>query len=177
MTDRYSSHPRVAILTVSDRSATDEREDLSGPATAAALTEMLGWTCAAAATVPDNHDQILSQLCHWADHDNMQLILTTGGTGFAPRDITPEATLSAIERGAPGLVEAIRAASMNITPYAMLSRAVAGIRAKCLIINLPGNPKAVREALVVLAPVLQHALDILYGGPTTELHARRPSPA
>lgn len=177
MATRDSNHPRVAILTVSDRSANAEREDLSGPVMAAALTEMLGWACAATATVSDSHDQIRAQLCHWVDYDDMQLILTTGGTGLAPRDVTPEATLSAIERGAPGLVEAIRAASLDITPYAMLSRAVAGIRAKCLIINLPGNPKAVREALAVLAPVLQHALDVLSGGPTTELHARRPSPA
>ncbi len=169
--------PRVAVLTVSDRSASGERDDLSGPALVAALTEVLGWACTAAATVPDDHAQIRAQLCRWADHEGMQLILTTGGTGFAPRDVTPEATRAAIEREAPGLMEAIRTAGQQITSYAMLSRAVAGIREKCLIINLPGNPKAVREALAVLTPVLPHALDVLAGESTPELHAHRPSPA
>ena len=169
--------PRIAILTVSDRSASGEREDRSGPALAAALTELLGWACIATATISDDLDQIKEQLCHWADHENMQLIITTGGTGFATRDVTPEATRSAIERVAPGLVEAIRAASLDITPYAMLSRAVAGIREKCLIINFPGNPKAVREAIAVLAPVLPHALDVLAEESATGIHARRPSSA
>ncbi len=172
-----SSGPRIAVLTVSDRSANGERDDLSGPALVAAIAEMLGWTCTVTATVPDDHAQIRTKICRWADREGMQLILTTGGTGFAPRDVTPEATRAAIEREAPGLMEAIRAAGQQITSYAMLSRAVAGIRKKCLIINLPGNPKAVREALAVLAPVLPHALDVLAGESTPELHAYRPSPA
>ena len=170
-----SDGPRVAILTVSDRSARGEREDRSGPVLAATLTKILGWSCTATATVSDDRQQIRQQLCHWADHEGIQLILTTGGTGFAPRDVTPEATRSAIERQAPGLVEAIRASSQHITPYAMLSRAVAGIREKCLIINLPGNPKAVREAVTVLAPVLPHALDVLTGESTDALHGQMQS--
>ena len=169
--------PRAAILTISDRSASGQREDRSGPALTAALTEMLGWPCIAKATVPDDRDQIYAQICHWADHERIQLILTTGGTGFAHRDVTPEATKSAIDREAPGLVEAIRTVSHSITPYAMLSRAVAGIRANCLIINLPGNPKAVREAFTVLAPVLPHALDVLAGASTAEHHNRLSSSA
>ncbi|HJO33004.1 MAG: MogA/MoaB family molybdenum cofactor biosynthesis protein [Anaerolineales bacterium] len=171
------SGPRVAILTVSDRSASGERDDLSGPVLVAAITEMLGWTCTSAATVPDDHAQIRAQLCRWADREGMQLILTTGGTGFAPRDVTPEATRETIEREAPGLMEAIRAVGQQITSYAMLSRAIAGIREKCLIINLPGNPKAVREALAVLVPVLPHALDVIAGESTPELHAHWPSSA
>ena len=166
--------PQVAILTVSDRSASGQQEDRSGPELAAALTEYLEWDCTARKTVADDPDQIRAQLCRWADHDDIQLILTTGGTGFAHRDVTPEATLSTIHRHAPGLVEAIRAASLNVTPYAMLSRAVAGIRKKCLIINLPGNPKAVREALAVLTPVLPHALELIAGDTASNIHPRHP---
>ncbi len=177
MSHTTSEPPRVAILTVSDRSDTGEREDRSGPALTAALTQFLGWDHTTTATVPDDHDQIHAQLCRWADHEDIQLILTTGGTGFALRDVTPEATKSAIERDAPGLVEAIRTASQDITPYAMLSRAIAGIRKQCLIINLPGNPKAVREALAVLTPVLPHAMDVLTGESAADPHARRPPSA
>lgn len=172
-----SGTPRVAILTVSDRSASGAREDRSGPALEAALIQILGWTCTSTATVADDADQIRAQLCHWTDHEDMQLILTTGGTGFAPRDVTPEATQSTIDRQAPGIVEAIRTASLAITPYAMLSRAVAGIRKKCLIINLPGNPKAMSEAMPVLAPVLPHALNVLIGESTDEHHVARQSPS
>lgn len=169
-----SDAPRVAILTVSDRSASGERKDRSGPTLAVALTELLGWDCTTTATVADDKDQILAQLCRWADYEGINLILTTGGTGFASRDVTPEATRSAIEREAPGLVDAIRASSLNITPYAMLSRAIAGIRGQCLMINFPGNPEAVREALTILAPVLPHALDILTKESASELHERMP---
>lgn len=169
-----SEAPRVAILTVSDRSASGERKDLSGPTLAAALIDLLSWSCTTTTTVADDQNKIRAQLCHWADYENMNLILTTGGTGFASRDVTPEATRSAIEREAPGLVEAIRASSLDITPYAMLSRAIAGIRGKCLMINFPGNPKAVREALAILAPVLPHALDILTKESTPEVHERMP---
>lgn len=160
----------MAVLTVSDRSAHGTREDRSGPALEAALDKSLGWPCTSTATVADDTDQIRTQLCHWTDKEAMQLILTTGGTGFALRDVTPEATLSTINRHAPGITEAIRAASLDITPYAMLSRAVAGIRKQCLIINLPGNPKAISQALPVLVPVLPHALDLLAGNSTDEIH-------
>jgi len=166
--------PLVAVLTISDRSATGNQKDRSGPELADALSKHLQWDCIAKKTVADEPDQIRAQLCRWADHDGIQLILTTGGTGFSERDVTPEATLLVIHRQAPGLVEAIRAASLSITPYAMLSRAVAGIRNKCLIINLPGNPKAVREALAVLAPVLPHALELITGNTVSNVHSRHP---
>ena len=162
------------MLTVSDRRASGNQKDRSGPELAAALREHLEWECMATETVADEPDQIRAQLCRWADHDGIQLILTTGGTGFTHRDVTPEATLSAIHRQAPGLVEAIRAASLSVTPYAMLSRAVAGIRNKCLIINMPGNPKAVREALAILAPVLPHALELIAGDTASNVHPRHP---
>lgn len=164
---------RVAVLTVSDSSARREREDLSGPATVAAVKRYLGWDSELTGVVPDERPAIESQLRQWADESGATLILTTGGTGFAPRDVTPEATRAVIEREAPGLVEAVRAASLRITPHAMLSRAVAGLRGRTLIVNLPGNPKAVREALEVLAPVLPHALALLSGSPEAESRHRQ----
>lgn len=163
---------QIAVLTISDRSYLGEREDLSGPATSAAARKHLGWDCTAAAIVPDDRDAIADRIRHWADKDQMPLILTTGGTGFAPRDVTPEATRDAIEREAPGLSEAVRAASMNITPHAMLSRAVAGIRGRSLIVNLPGNPKGVQEAIEILAPALPHALALLAEEPEANLRHR-----
>ncbi len=151
---------KFAILTVSDRSAAGTREDLSGPALSEAVKNA-GWIGSAAAVVPDDFQQIVDQLKIWADSGEFQVILTTGGTGFAPRDITPEATISVIDRHAPGLAEAMRTGSMKITPHAMLSRAAAGIRKTTLIINLPGSPKGALENFRIIAPVIPHAVQLL----------------
>ena len=115
------------------------------------------------ALVPDEQTLISSKLVEWADTGSMDLILTTGGTGLAPRDVTPEATLAVVDRLVPGMAEAIRAESLKKTPNAMLSRAVCGVRGSCLIINLPGSPKAVRECLETVLPALPHAIDLLRG--------------
>ena len=143
------------------------RDDLSGPLLAE-LVEDQGWEVVKAGIVPDELDAICDTLAGWADSEGMDVILTTGGTGFAPRDITPEATLKVIERRTPGLVEAIRAQSLLITPHAMLSRAEAGIRGKVLVINFPGSPKAVQENFEVILPVLPHAVDLLKEHPDSE---------
>ena len=151
---------RFAILTVSDRSAAGEREDLSGPALQKAV-EQAGWQAAAADLVPDQIYQIQERLIEWSDNPEIDVILTTGGTGFSPRDITPEATEGVIDRRAPGLAEAMRAGSLRITPHAMLSRAVTGIRGRTLIVNLPGSPKAALENFRIIAPVISHAVQLL----------------
>ena len=154
---------RIGILTISDRSYSGEYEDLSGPAIRDLVTERLGAVVELEAVVPDDRPIIASTLLIWADQVGLDLVLTTGGTGFAPRDVTPEATCDVIERQAPGLAEAMRVASLKITPHAMLSRAVAGIRGHTLIINLPGSPKAVRENLETILPALPHAIELLQG--------------
>lgn len=158
---------RFAILTVSDRSAAGQREDVSGPLLEK-LIQQQGWTVSQMGIVPDEKDEIEKILVEWVGSDVLDVILTTGGTGFAARDVTPEATLSIVERRTPGIVEAIRAKSLAITPHAMLSRAEAGIRAKVLIINFPGSPKAVRENFEVIQPVLAHAVDLLREAPDSE---------
>lgn len=154
---------RVGILTVSDRSYRGEYPDLSGPAIRELVVERLGATVEREAIVPDERVLIAQKLKSWADQIRLDLVLTTGGTGFTSRDVTPEATRDVVEREAPGLVEAMRAASLQITPHAMLSRAVAGIRGHTLIINLPGSPKAVRENLETILPALPHAVALLHG--------------
>jgi molybdopterin adenylyltransferase len=159
---------RVGILTVSDRASDQQYEDRSGPVIRHLVEERLGWTIAETATVPDEIEQIEKTLINWVDAQHLAAIFTTGGTGFAPRDVTPEATRAVIEREAPGLAEAMRAASLRVTPHAMLSRAVCGIRAQTLIVNLPGSPKAAKENLEVLIPALPHALDLLSGAPGSE---------
>lgn len=164
--------PQMGILTISDRSARGEREDLSGPALARAVGD--GWPAPRnpaekagtpvvkkTAIVPDDRERIAAVLRSWCDEAGLDLILTTGGTGFAPRDVTPEATLDVIERNAPGLAEAMRSESYAITRHALLSRAVAGIRGHTLIINLPGSPRAAVENLAIILPVLPHALQLL----------------
>jgi molybdenum cofactor synthesis domain-containing protein len=130
--------------------------------------EAQSWEVVKAGVVPDELGAISETLASWADSGSLDVILTTGGTGFSPRDITPEATLKVIERRTPGLVEAIRAKSLKITPHAMLSRAEAGIRGRVLVINFPGSPKAVQENFEVIAPVLPHAVDLLREHPDSE---------
>ncbi len=158
---------RFAILTVSDRSARGERPDASGPALVQAV-QAQGWQVVHQAILPDELPLLSRQLVEWADAGQVDVILTTGGTGFAPRDVTPEATQAVIERQAPGLAEAMRQASLQVTPHAMLSRATAGIRKRTLIINLPGSPKAAVENLHVIVPVLPHAVQLLQDQPAAE---------
>jgi molybdopterin adenylyltransferase len=160
---------RFGILTISDRSAHGQRPDLSGPALAAFVTEQ-GWIVERTAILADELIAIREALAAWADADDLDVILTTGGTGFAGRDVTPEATLAVIDRQAPGLAEAMRQASLKVTPHAMLSRAVAGIRGKVLIINLPGSPNGAVENLQVVVPVLAHAVELLHDNPDAEKH-------
>lgn len=155
---------RVGILTVSDRGSQGVYEDKSGPPAAEIIRDATGWTVERREIVPDELGLIADTLREWCEA-GLDLILTSGGTGFAPRDVTPEATRAVIEREAPGIAEALRAESLRVTRHAMLSRAVAGMRGSTLIINLPGNPRAVRENLDVLLPVLPHALDLLTGRP------------
>lgn len=158
---------RVAILTVSDRSARGEREDLSGPALRG-IVEARGWQVTQTAVTADVREDIRAILCRWSDEDMAEVILTTGGTGFAPRDVTPEATQQSIEREAPGLAEAMRASALAATPHSMLSRGVVGIRRRTLIINLPGSPRAASESLETVVPVLDHAVDLLRERPQAE---------
>ena len=151
---------RAAVLTISDSVHAGLRQDVSGPAVAQRL-EQLGWTVAAMEVIPDDAESISRRLATLADGNDVSAIFTTGGTGIAPRDVTPEATRDVIERETPGLAEAMRAASLRVTPHAMLSRAVAGIRGHCLIVNLPGSPKAVRENLETILPALPHGIELL----------------
>jgi gephyrin len=165
---RSSVSWRFAVLTVSDRAAAGVYEDLSGPALVEFVQTRLGAALAATAVVPDEAEDISRQLKQWADDDRVELVLTTGGTGFAPRDVTPEATKSIMDRDAPGLAEAMRAASRDITPHAMLSRGVAVIRDRTLIINLPGSPRGATENLQVVLPALPHAIELLQDTPGAE---------
>ena len=158
---------RFGLLTISDRSVRGERPDASGPALENAITAQ-GWQVVRKGLVADDLLEIRTKLISWADSGEIDVILTTGGTGFGMRDVTPEATAEVIERTAPGLVEAMRAASLRVTPHAMLSRAMAGIRGRTLVINLPGSPKAAAENLQVVAPVLAHAVQLLRDDPAAE---------
>lgn len=157
----------VGILTVSDRSFRGEREDLSGPALRDYAQEQ-GWAIQAQAVVPDEIDEIKKILITWADHEKPDVILTTGGTGFAPRDVTPEATAQVIQRDAPGIAEAIRWEGLKQTPHAMLSRGLAGIRGRTLIVNLPGSPKGAVESLKSILAVIPHAVELINEGPASE---------
>jgi molybdenum cofactor synthesis domain-containing protein len=152
---------KVAILTVSDKGARGEREDKSGPAIRETM-EAAGAEVVLTRVVPDEPDLIRAALVEWSD-EGLDLILTTGGTGFGPRDWTPEATKAVIEREAPGISEAIRLAGLKRTPTAMLSRAAAGIRKSTLIINLPGSEKGARESLEAVKDALPHGIEILKG--------------
>ncbi len=153
---------RVAIITLSDAGHAGQREDKSGPAIRE-LVEAAGYEVVHTALLPDGIEPLASELRRLCDNDLADLVLTTGGTGFSPRDLTPEATLSVTERPAPGIAEAMRYRSLQITPRAMLSRAAAGIRKQTLMVNLPGSPKAVRECLEYILPALGHGLEILRG--------------
>jgi molybdenum cofactor synthesis domain-containing protein len=155
---------RVAIITISDKSARGEREDRGGPAIREAL-EAAGVAASIVEyrVVPDDQDQVAEALYHLSERGDVDVILTTGGTGLAPRDVTPQATLDTIDYEVPGIAEAMRAASLKVTPAGMLSRAVAGVRRRTLIVNLPGNPKAVRENLDAIGPALSHAISTLRG--------------
>jgi molybdopterin adenylyltransferase len=158
---------RIGILTVSDRAARGERADESGPALARVVAEQ-GWHTVRSTVIADDMDAIERTLIEWSDSGEVDVILTDGGTGFSPRDLTPEATEEVIQRHAPGIAEAMRAASLLITPHAMLSRAIAGIRSRTLIINLPGSPKGAIESLRVILPVVPHAVQLLRDEPEAE---------
>ncbi len=153
---------KVGIITASDKGSRGEREDLSAQVIREEIAKIQGEVLAYA-VVPDEQLLIRNKLIEFTDEKNLDLILTTGGTGFSPRDVTPEATLAVIDRLVPGIPELMRMESYKITPKAVLSRATAGIRKQALIINLPGSPKAVRENLGWILPALPHGLDILKG--------------
>ncbi len=155
----------VGVLTISDGAARGERQDLSGENIRTLVAQLPDATVSVGAIVPDEIDYITTVLREWSDERHLNLILTTGGTGLAPRDVTPEATHAVIEREAPGIAEAMRAISLQYTRTAMLSRSVAGVRGHTLIINLPGSPKAVKECLEYILPVLPHAVNLLIEGP------------
>jgi molybdenum cofactor synthesis domain-containing protein len=152
----------AGVITISDKGSRGEREDKSGPEIIAML-ESMGITILHSKVIPDDEELIKEALIEYADVKRLDLILTTGGTGVSPRDVTPDATLQVIEKEVPGMAEAMRRESAKITPHAMISRAAAGIRGASLIINLPGSPKGVRENLAVLLPALNHAVEKIKG--------------
>jgi len=152
----------LGILTISDKGSRGQRHDESGKTIKDSLSS-LDIIVVKYEVIPDEKDVIAGKLAEWANEGSMDIILTTGGTGLGPRDVTPEATLSIVDKVVPGLTETMRAETFAVTPSAILSRAVAGVRGKCLIINLPGSPKAVRECLEVILPVIPHAVEIIKG--------------
>jgi molybdenum cofactor synthesis domain-containing protein len=152
----------VGVLTISDKGASGERQDKSGEVIREIIPSMDA-RIVNYDVIPDEKELIVAKLVKWVDEDDLDMLITTGGTGLTPRDVTPEATLAVVDRIVPGFAEAMRAESLKKTPHAMLSRAVVGTRGKCLIINLPGSPKAVRECLQVILPALTHAVETLKG--------------
>jgi len=166
---------RAGILTISDKGFRGEREDLSGKV----IRELLGRLDSQVVKydiIPDEMDSISHKLVDWADEGTIDVIVTTGGTGLSQRDVTPEATLAIVEKTVPGIGEAMRIKTLDKTPMAMLSRATAGVRSKCLIINLPGNPKAVRECLEVVLPAITHAVEIITGVVTEHVVRKEDKP-
>ncbi len=163
---------RIGILTVSDRSSRGDRPDLSGPAIEEEVMAQ-GWIVSQKEIVPDDLPMLKSTLTAWADSGELDILFTSGGTGFSPRDVTPEATKAVVVRAAPGLAEAMRASSLEVTPHAMLSRAIAGIRGSTVIVYLPGSPRAAVENLRVILPVLNHAVDLLSDDPEAEAGHRQ----
>ena len=156
---------RVGVLTVSDKGSRGERKDESGER-AAEMLASLGYTIARKAIVPDDRKEISDTLVEWVDREGLALIVTSGGTGLSPTDVTPQAMEDVIDYQVPGMAEAMRAASLDKTPHAMISRAMVGVRKSSLIINLPGSPKGVSENLSVVMPALNHALSKLGGDPS-----------
>lgn len=153
---------RTAVLTMSDKGSRGEREDLTGPAIMDMIKDS-GFEIVHYKMIPDDFDTIVAELLYLCDELKVELVLTNGGTGFSKRDITPEATMKVVERNVPGIAEAMRLKSLQITPKAMLSRAASGIRGGTLIVNLPGSPKAAKENLGFILPALPHGIDILTG--------------
>jgi molybdopterin adenylyltransferase len=170
--DLFERKMRIAILTVSDAGARGERQDGSGDAIAGWITQR-GHTMVARALVPDDVSAIASQLIAWTDADTADLVLTTGGTGLAPRDVTPEATRVVLEREAPGIAERMRVVCVESFPRAALSRGVAGVRARTLIVNLPGSTSGVRDGLAALEPIIDHAVRITRGEDTSHDEPQR----
>ncbi|HOI73594.1 MAG TPA: MogA/MoaB family molybdenum cofactor biosynthesis protein [Syntrophales bacterium] len=156
---------RAGVITVSDRGSQGAREDLSGPEVAR-LLQGIGCRIDQTAIVPDETDRIREILVRFADEEKLDLIVTTGGTGVSPRDVTPDATLAVIHKEIPGMAEAMRRASATKTPHAMISRAIVGIRGASLIVNLPGSPRGARENLEVLLPAIPHAVEKIKGDET-----------
>ena len=155
---------KVGVITISDRGSIGEREDVSG-AVIRELVKEWGAQVEMSTVVPDEIEKITEALIKGTDEMHLDLILTTGGTGVSPRDVTPEATRQVLEREVPGIAEAMRSAGMKKTPHAMISRAVSGIRGRTLIVNLPGSPQAVRESLEAVLPALPHAIAKIQGDP------------
>ena len=168
--DTESAPITVGILTCSDRGARGERADVSGPTLHNLVIDRIGGVVRQYRVVPDERGPIEATLREWADDHRLDLVLTTGGTGLAMRDVTPDATRAACEREVPAIAQAMVLASLAVTPYAMLTRATAGIRKRTLVVNLPGNPKALTENFLAIAEVLPHAIDIIRG---VDTHAKR----